>query len=166
MLWLQLTLFIGLMALSGFFSSSETALFSLSNRQIEQLRLEGHPRAALIARLLNAPRRLIITILIGNEFVNVSALVMSAAVIIELLGAENKWANLFVMIPILLLVGEITPKTLAIRNKVAFATFEAGPIELFARMIKPVRWAKGRWAGSRPNSSIASSSSAKKRWPM
>ncbi len=105
MLWLQLTLFIGLMALSGFFSSSETALFSLSNRQIEQLRLEGHPRAALIARLLNAPRRLIITILIGNEFVNVSALVISAAVIIELLGAENKWANLFVMIPILLLVG-------------------------------------------------------------
>ena len=44
------------------------------------------------------------------------------------------------MVPILLIVGEITPKTLAIRNRVAFASFESRPIEIFSRMITPLRW--------------------------
>jgi CBS domain containing-hemolysin-like protein len=80
------------------------------------------------------------TILIGNELVNVSASVISAAFIIRLLGDENKWINLFVMVPILLLVGEITPKTLAIRNNIAFASFESRPIEFFAKIVRPLRW--------------------------
>jgi len=46
----------------------------------------------------------------------------------------------FVMVPILLLVGEITPKTLAIRNNTAFASFQSRPIKLFARLIAPLRW--------------------------
>ena len=127
------------MGLSGFFSSTETSLFSLSSSQLEQLRREKHPRAALIQRLLSEPRRLIVTILIGNEFVNVAASVISAAMVIHLLGAADKWVNLLIMVPVLLLVGEITPKTLAIRNNIAFAKFESGPIELFARIIKPLR---------------------------
>ena len=73
-LWFELILFIILMGFSGFFSSSETALFSLSNVQLEQLRSEGHPKADLIRRLLSEPRRLIVTILIGNELVNVAGL--------------------------------------------------------------------------------------------
>ena len=44
------------------------------------------------------------------------------------------------MVPILLLIGEITPKTLAIRNNVAVATFESKPIDLFAKAITPIRW--------------------------
>jgi putative hemolysin len=138
--WFDLTLFALLMALSAFFSSSETALFSLSNVQLEQMRRNGHPRIRLIERLLTRPRRLIMTILIGNELVNVAASVISAAFIIRLLGAENKWINLFVMVPILLLFGEVTPKTMAIRKNVAFASAESRPIEFFARLVKPVRW--------------------------
>lgn len=139
-LWLELILFVVLMGFSGFFSSSETALFSLSNVQLEQMRQENHPRIDLIQHMLSEPRRLIITILIGNELVNVAASVISAAVIIQLLGDEKKWVNLFVMVPILLLVGEITPKTLAIRNNVAFAGAECRPIQLFAKLITPLRW--------------------------
>lgn len=127
------------MGLSGFFSSSETSLFSLSNVQLEQMRRDKHPRIGLIQLLLSQPRRLIITILIGNELVNVTASVISAAIVIRLLGAENKWINLLIMVPLLLLVGEITPKVLAIRHNVAFAGFESKPIEFFARLIKPVR---------------------------
>jgi CBS domain containing-hemolysin-like protein len=128
------------MVLSGFFSSSETALFSLSNVQLEQMRRDEHPRLRLIERMLSEPRRLIITILIGNELVNVSASVISAAIVIELLGPDKKWINLLIMVPVLLLVGEITPKTLAIQNNVSFAAFEARPIEFFARIITPLRW--------------------------
>lgn len=138
-LWLEIGLFAILMLLSGFFSSSETALFSLNDRQIEQLRREKNPQIGLIERLLSGPRRLIVTILIGNELVNVAASVLSAAVVIRFFGDENKWINLVFMIPLLLLVGEITPKTLAIRNNVAFATFQARYIDFFAKLITPIR---------------------------
>ena len=77
-LWIELTLFVCLMALSGFFSSSETSLFSLSKIQLEQMRRDGHAGLNRIERLLSQPRRLIVTILIGNEFVNVAASVISA----------------------------------------------------------------------------------------
>ncbi len=139
--WIELIVFVVLMVLSGFFSSSETSLFSLSRTQLDQMRRDGNPRVHLIERLLSQPRRLIVTILIGNEFVNVAASALSAAIVIDLLGAEHKLVNLFVMVPILLLVGEITPKTLAIRNNAAFAGFLSRPIELFAYLITPLRQA-------------------------
>ncbi len=137
---IELVLFAVLMLLSGFFSSSETSLFSLNKLQLEQMRRDDNPRISLIERMLSEPRRLIVTILIGNEFVNVAASVISAAIVIKLFGAENKLVNLFIMVPILLLVGEITPKTLAIRNNVSFATIQSRPIDLFARLIAPLRW--------------------------
>jgi CBS domain containing-hemolysin-like protein len=138
-LWLEVGLFVLMMGLSGFFSSSETSLFSLSNVQLEQMRRDQHPRIGLIQRLLSQPRRLIITILIGNELVNVTASVISAAIVIRVLGAEKKWINLLIMVPLLLVVGEITPKVLAIRHNVAFACFESRLVEFFAWLIKPIR---------------------------
>ena len=139
-LWIEIILFVILIGFSGFFSSSETSLFSLGRLQVEQMRRNDNPRVELIERMLSEPRRLIVTILIGNEFVNVAASVISAAVVIQLLGADSKLFNLLIMVPILLLFGEITPKTLAIRNNVAFATFQSRPIETFAVLIKPLRW--------------------------
>ena len=138
--FVELVVFAGLMCLSAFFSSSETALFSLNHLQIEQMRRARNPRISLIEELLSKPRQLIVTILIGNEFVNVSASVISAALVIDLLGSDKKWVNLLIMVPVLLLVGEITPKTLAIRNSVAFASFQCRFIDLFARAISPLRW--------------------------
>ncbi|MEJ1355506.1 MAG: hemolysin family protein [Candidatus Sedimenticola sp. (ex Thyasira tokunagai)] len=138
--WLELALFIILLLFSGFFSSSETAMFSLNNIHLEQMRRDGNPKIGLIEQMLSEPRRLIVTILIGNEFVNVAASVLSAAMIINLMGADNKLINIFVMVPILLVFGEITPKTLAIKNNIAFATAESRPIDLFARLITPIRW--------------------------
>ncbi|NNG02941.1 MAG: HlyC/CorC family transporter [Inquilinus sp.] len=137
---LELVAFAALMVLSAFFSSSETALFSLNRLQQEQMRQRGNPSISLIERLLAQPRHLIVTILIGNELVNVAASVISAAVVIRFLGPEAKWVNLLIMVPLLLLLGEITPKTLAIRNNVAFATVQCRFIDLFARAITPLRW--------------------------
>jgi len=139
--WLELAVFIILLVLSGFFSSSETSMFSLNSIHLEQMRRDRNPRLGLIEQMLSEPRRLIVTILIGNEFVNVAASVISAAMIIEVMGADNKMINIFVMVPILLVFGEITPKTLAIKNNIAFATFESKPINVFARLITPIRWA-------------------------
>jgi CBS domain containing-hemolysin-like protein len=104
------------------------------------MRRKSNPRITLIEELLAQPRQLIVTILIGNEFVNVAASVISAAMVIHFFGSDSKWINLLIMVPILLLVGEITPKTLAIRNNMAFATFQSRPIDLFAKGITPLRW--------------------------
>jgi putative hemolysin len=62
-----------LLSLSAFFSGSETALFSLSKIQTERLRQENGKRGAVVAGLLDNPRRLLITILVGNMFVNVAS---------------------------------------------------------------------------------------------
>ncbi len=139
-LWIELALFVILLCFSGFFSSSETALFSLNPIQFEQMRHDENENLELVQRLLSEPRRLIVTILIGNEFVNVAASVISASIIIQMLGAENKFLNLFIMVPILLLFGEITPKTLALGHNVAFASFQSKPIDLFSKLIFPLRW--------------------------
>jgi Mg2+/Co2+ transporter CorB len=139
-LWIEIAIFVVLIGLSGFFSSSETSLFSLGRLQIEQMRRNDNPRVELIERMLSEPRRLIVTILIGNEFVNVAASVISASVVIQIFGADSKLFNLLIMIPILLLFGEITPKTLAIRHNAAFATAQSRPIEIFAFLIGPLRW--------------------------
>ncbi len=139
-LMIELILFAVLMGFSAFFSSSETAFFSLNPVQLEQMRRDDNSRLGLIKHMLSEPRRLIVTILIGNEFVNVAASVISASIVITLLGAESKYFNLLIMVPILLLVGEITPKTLALRHNVAFATVQSKPITLFAKLITPIRW--------------------------
>lgn len=139
-LFIDLALFAVLMGFSAFFSSSETAFFSLNPVQLEQMRRDDNSRLGLIEHMLSEPRRLIVTILIGNEFVNVAASVISASIVITLLGAEHKYLNLLIMVPILLLVGEITPKTLALRHNVAFSTAQSKPITLFATMITPIRW--------------------------
>ena len=139
-IWPEILPLVVLLGLSAFFSSSETSLFSLSRLQLEQLRRDRHPRSDLLQRLLGQPRRLIVTILIGNELVNVAASAISAALIIYLWGQEQKWLNMVIMVPALLLFGEITPKALAIRNNVAFACFQARYLDWFAKAIMPVRW--------------------------
>ena len=139
-LWLELVGLVVLLGLSAFFSSSETSLFSLDRVQLAQMARQNLPRIELIERLRGQPRRLIVTILIGNELVNVAASVLSAGIIIQFLGAEMKWVNILVMVPILLLFGEITPKSLAIRHNVAFATAQCALIDRFAQLIAPVRW--------------------------
>ncbi len=58
---------------SAFFSSSETALFSLSQLDLQKLRRDANPRTNTLYRLLEQPRRLIISVLCGNELINVAA---------------------------------------------------------------------------------------------
>ena len=137
--WLQLAALVCLLGLSAFFSSSETSLFSLDPVDIDRMEREKNHRVGLIRRLLAEPRRLIVTILIGNELVNVAASVLSASLVIRFFP-DRAWLNLLIMVPALLLFGEITPKTLAYRRNVGFATIQSYWIDLFARWITPIRW--------------------------
>lgn len=137
---LQLILFVLLLGCSAFFSGSEVALFSLNQIQLDQMAKENHPRLELIRAMLKDPRALITAILIGNELVNVAASNISATLLIAFLGGEEKWwVNILVMLPILLLFGEITPKTIAVRNNIAVAGLVSRPLATFRRAITPLR---------------------------
>jgi magnesium and cobalt exporter, CNNM family len=127
---------------SAFFSGSEVALFSLSQTDLNQIRRERHPQAANLYALLDQPRRLIISILCGNEFINVAAAANMAAILLSLFDeAQAGLLNIAVMVPLLLLMGEVTPKTVAISDPKRVSTrIVAKPMSVWVKLITPVRW--------------------------
>lgn len=126
---------------SAFFSGSETALFSLSRLDLQKLRKERNPYSETLHELLDQPRRLIISILSGNELVNIAATANMTGILVILYGDERAgWINLLVMVPLLLLFGEVTPKTIAVSNPVRFSSGIARPMSLWVRLVSPLRW--------------------------
>lgn len=137
---IRVGLIIALLAFSAFFSGSEASLFSLGKWRLKQLEEKGHPQASGISSLLAQPRRLIISLLIGNELVNVAISALSASVFISLLGDSSKWLSIAVITPLLLIVGEITPKLIAVKSPIRFSSWVAWPLGLFVRLVAPLRW--------------------------
>ena len=138
---LRLVLLAVLLFCSAFFSGSETALFSLSRLDLQQLRRERNPHSETLHALLDQPRRLIISILTGNELINIAATVNAAGILVILYGdARAGWISIIVMVPLVLLFGEVTPKTIAVSNPVRFSTtVVAGPMSLWVRLVSPLR---------------------------
>ncbi len=136
----RVVLLIILFAASAFFSGSETALFSLSRFDLRQLRRERHPVAATLHSLIDQPRRLIISILCGNQVVNVIATANLTAILAALFGVQNAaWISLVIMVPLLLLFGEATPKTVAVSDPVGISTsIVAKPMHFWVNAISPL----------------------------
>ena len=120
---LRITLQFILLGLSAVFSGSETALFSLSRIDLQKLRLSRDKYSENIHAMLDEPRRLIISILCGNELVNIaSAVNMTTILLLVFDEGDVSWINILVMVPLLLLIGEVTPKTIAVSFPVKFST--------------------------------------------
>ena len=130
----KILLIITLIVLSGFFSGAETSLFSLQAIDRERLREQG----SSVIGLLDTPRRTLASVLMGNELVNISLSSVCAGVILEL-APDMGWLNLLVATPLLILFGEVTPKTIALRAPRRFANFVARPLSLWATLITPIR---------------------------
>ncbi len=137
----RIILQIVLLSGSAIFSGSETALFSLSRIHLQKLRNTRDPASEGIHALLDEPRRLIISILCGNELVNIASSANMAAILLTIFGAEDVgWINIMVMVPMLLLVGEITPKTIAVTFPVGFAkNVSAKVLPRWIWLITPLR---------------------------
>lgn len=112
-----------LLAASAVFSGSETALFSLSRIDLQRLRQTRAEHSESIHAMLDEPRRLIISILCGNELVNIASAVNMTGILLLLFdGDDIGWINIIIMVPLLLLIGEITPKTIAVSFPIKFST--------------------------------------------
>lgn len=129
-----------LLCLSAFFSGSETALFSLGPIKLFQFKESSHPKASLVQELLEKPRRLLISILVGNECINITASALAASLCISLVGDQGKWVAITIMTPLILLFGEVLPKTIAVSHSEKFSLWVVKPISIFSKAIFPVRW--------------------------
>ncbi len=143
LLW-QLGLFVLLLATSAFFSGSETALFNLKRNDLDKLKHDLAPSSRLIVKLLGTPKRLLITILTGNTIVNV-ALASMATVITTGIASRAGYNLVFalfietvVLTIILVIVGEITPKVLALRHSLSIASRVIGMISFIFKLFSPI----------------------------
>ena len=132
-----------LLCSSAFFSGSETALFSLSRLDLQKLRRERNRHMETLHELLDQPRRLIISILCGNELVNIAAAANMTGILVVLYGVDRAGLiSILVMVPLLLLFGEVTPKTISVSNPVRVSTgMVATPMSWWVRLVAPLVWA-------------------------
>ncbi|MBI4495722.1 MAG: HlyC/CorC family transporter [Deltaproteobacteria bacterium] len=137
---LRLILLLLLLGVLVFFASSEAALFSLGRLRLQKLKEEGHPRYRVLERLLSQPRRLIISLLIGNESANVAISVLTSALFIGLWGDAAKWVAIPVTVFVILLAAEVIPKTIAVHHPERIAPAIARPVERYASVLAPLRW--------------------------
>jgi putative hemolysin len=141
---IKIILIVILLCFSAFFSGSETALFSLGSVKLFKFKESKHPKESLVYKLLENPRRLLISILVGNECINISASALAASLCISLVGFQGKWIAIAIMTPLILFFGEVLPKTIAVSYNEKFSFFVARPLDFFSRVIFPLRWAIGR----------------------
>jgi len=140
----KISAIIVLLLLSGFFSSSETAFFSLSRVSLRRRSLRKSRGFKYIIELLKVPNVFLTTVLIGNETVNISLSVVTAALVYSLArdvvsGGVLPLLSTLVTVPVLLLFGEIIPKTIAVKFPEPIARFNAHLLYLFSMAIAPLR---------------------------
>jgi putative hemolysin len=125
---------------SAFFSASETAFFALRRVDLMRWKKEGNRMADVIGKMLETPSRLIATMFIGNELVNVSLSSVLAALMIPMIPAYGEIVALAAGTLTILILGDITPKCIVWPRAKSFSLFSARPLLLFSRIVAPVRF--------------------------
>ena len=132
-----------LLAASALISSSETAFFSLRPADIDDLGSRNDSKSQLVLKLREQPKLLLATILIGNNFVNVTITLLATYIVSEMFDMANHPMAAFIMevlviTSLVLIIGEITPKILAARKPVKFSRFMARTLQVLMALFKPL----------------------------
>jgi len=136
-IWRLLALFL-LLGLSGFFSSSETALLAIDKLRVRYLQQKQQPGADKLAALLEKPDRLLSGILIGNNLVNIGASVIATGLFLSWFGEGGEWLTVLILTPILLIFSEVCPKTYAAYYPEKLSFRVLGPIRFVIWILGPV----------------------------
>ena len=137
---LQIGLLIVLLLGSGFFSASETSLMSLSKIRIRYMEEEGVKGAKLVSSLIEKSSDLLSSILVGNNVVNIAATSVSTSLFISRFGDGGVAIATAVMTVLVLIFGEITPKTIAANSPEKIAVIVSKPISIIMKITKPIVW--------------------------
>ncbi len=159
-----------LLFLAACFSCSEAALFSLGKVRLARMQQEGRHRSyQYISHLLRDPGRLLVTIIIGNEIVNVVCSTLTASLadtifarlVPHLSGrqvlTETIIATAF-LVPLIVLFGDYLPKTVGVKDPERLAQLLALPLAWFSRIVAPLRWVLETLAGTVIKTTLGSSS--------
>jgi putative hemolysin len=138
--------FIGIFVLlfcSALVSGAEVALFSLSQKDLEDSVLENNSKGKIITNLLEKPKKLLATLLVANNFINIAVVILFSFVGKDLFAAINspvlKFITEVILVTFLLLLfGEVLPKVYASRNNIKFAQLIAYPISGLDKILSPV----------------------------
>lgn len=135
---LQILIVIGLLGLSAFFSSSETAMMSVSKIRVRTLADAGLSSAKILVKILDNQPKMLSAILIGNNIVNISASSLMTVFVTDVWGNAYVGIGTGVLTLLVLLFGEITPKTTATLYSESLALKFAKPIYLLMQVLTPV----------------------------
>ncbi len=128
-----------MLLLSALFSGAETALLAANKLRLRQRREQGDPRAERLARLLEEPGPVLTALLVGNNIVNVTAAVLAGALFVRWVGpARGPWLAVVAMTVLLLILGEITPKTFAAKYADRLALWVGRPVAWLTVALFPV----------------------------
>jgi len=128
-----------LLSLSAFFSSSETAVFSLSSEWIDRQATTDDRRAHVLKELADDPHRLLVTLLVGNNIVNIAISSILTVLVASFLPPGPAVVATTVFTSFLILVfGEIVPKAFGLGNAERWALTVATPVRFVGRMLSPL----------------------------
>lgn len=137
---------ICMVILSAYFSATETAFSSLNRVRLKNKAEGGNKRAALALKLEEDYDRLLSTILIGNNIVNITATTLATLLFVRWLGeGKGPTVSTVVLTIVILIFGEISPKSLAKENAEAFAMFSAPILSFFMGLLRPVNFLFAQW---------------------
>lgn len=126
-----------LLFLSGFFSAAELAFFSLNAVKIKQMQQRKLWNAHLVGKLKSKPQSLLSTVLIGNNLVNISAASLATVMAADFFGSRGVGFAIGAMTFFTIIIGEVIPKSLAVKHADTISRFLASPISLFEKVFYP-----------------------------
>ena len=131
-------LLLGLLALSAFFSASETAFLSISKAKALDWAKEEGRIGGLIQRMKDDPHRLFTTLRIGNHLANIAASSLATLIALQLVSSHAFGIATGVMTLVILIFGEIFPKSVAVRNNLLIARLAIFPVYWLSRLFYPL----------------------------
>lgn len=135
---LHIVILAMLLGLSGFFSSAETAFISSNQIKLKTLAAKGSKNALLVLKIMEKPEKMLSAVLIGNNIVNLSASALATTIIIKLFGNAAIGVATGMLTFLILIFGEITPKSLASKKPESMSLVYAAPIYALMFILTPV----------------------------
>jgi len=135
-----IAILIFLILLAAFFSASETSMMAVNRYRLRHLTRKSHVRASRVLKLLERPDRLLGVTLLGNTFAEIFASAIATLVAVRLFGDTGALISSVVLTLIILIFGEIAPKTLAALYSQRVALLVSGPLVFLLKVFYPLVW--------------------------
>jgi len=144
---ISIAIIIVLVVMSAYFSATETAFTSLNRIKMKNMAADGDKRAKKVLALSDRYDELLSTILIGNNIVNIVMTAIATVLCLNIFGKSGATLSTIVITVVILVFGEISPKSLAKEAPESFSRFSAPGIKFFMILLTPLNFLFRKWKG-------------------